>query len=103
MAQLAVAEADQTPALVTELHEAAEAIGTVVRLIAALAEQTNPLALNAAIEAARPGAAGRGFAVVAAEVKALAGQTTAARRISPGRSAGSSVSPAMRSVRLARS
>jgi len=78
MARLAVAEADQTAALVTELHEAAEAIGTVVRLIAALAEQTNPLALNAAIEAARAGSAGRGFAVVAAEVKALAGQTTAA-------------------------
>jgi MFS family permease len=64
--------------IVTELHEAAEATGNVVRLIAALAEQTNLLALNAAIEAARAGAAGRGFAVVAAEVKALAGQTAAA-------------------------
>ena len=77
-ARLTVDAADQTAALVTELHEAAEAVGTVVRLIAALAEQTNLLALNAAIEAAGAGAAGRGFAVVAAEVKALAGQTTAA-------------------------
>ncbi|WP_019515663.1 cache domain-containing protein [Sphingomonas sp. Mn802worker] len=43
-----------------------------------IAAQTKLLALNAAIEAARSGEAGRGFAVVAQEVKALAGQASAA-------------------------
>ena len=47
----------------------------MLRLVGAIASQTNPLALNATIEAARAGEAGSGFAVVASEVKALASQT----------------------------
>jgi methyl-accepting chemotaxis protein len=57
------------------LSDAADKIGTVIKLIQSISGQTNLLALNATIEAARAGQAGRGFAVVASEVKALAAQT----------------------------
>jgi len=74
----AVDEAERTNAEIKALDDAAKRIGDVVKLITAIAEQTNLLALNATIEAARAGEAGRGFAVVASEVKALAGQTAKA-------------------------
>ena len=73
-----IADLAGTDRTVRSLAAAAERIGTVVKLIEAIASQTSLLALNATIEAARAGAAGRGFAVVASEVKTLAQQTAKA-------------------------
>ena len=78
IARAAVARAEETGRIVSDLGQAAEKIGAVIGLIDQIAGQTNLLALNATIEAARAGEAGRGFAVVASEVKNLAEQTARA-------------------------
>ncbi len=74
----AVSLAESAGSTIDALYGATERIGSVIKLIEAVASQTSLLALNATIEAARAGEAGRGFAVVAAEVKTLASQTAQA-------------------------
>ncbi|WP_305803869.1 methyl-accepting chemotaxis protein [Bradyrhizobium sp. WSM2793] len=61
MAREAVRKAELSDQRMVSLAVAAERIGSVVQLIAAIAHQTNLLALNATIEAARAGDFGRGF------------------------------------------
>lgn len=75
IAREAVRRAELSDQRMAGLAAAADRIGSVVQLIAAIARQTNLLALNATIEAARAGDLGKGFAVVADEVKSLATQT----------------------------
>jgi methyl-accepting chemotaxis protein len=88
----AVAMADRTNTIMTQLGASSAEIGDVVKVINSIAEQTNLLALNATIEAARAGEAGKGFAVVAGEVKDLAQETARATqdistRVGEGRGA----------------
>jgi methyl-accepting chemotaxis protein/methyl-accepting chemotaxis protein-1 (serine sensor receptor) len=59
-------------------------IAKIIKVIDAIAFQTNILALNAAVEAARAGEAGMGFAVVADEVRNLAQRSAQAARDTAG-------------------
>ncbi len=70
------------------MHDQAEAMIEINRLIDSVSFQTSLLALNAGIEAARAGSAGAGFSVVAAEIRGLAGRAAEASREIAGRIAG---------------
>ena len=79
-AQLADSEALRRD--LSEKHKALEEliseVGSIVRSIDEIADQTNILALNATLEAARAGEEGVAFDIVASEVKRLADDTRAA-------------------------
>jgi methyl-accepting chemotaxis protein len=65
---------------VVKLNENTLVIGTIVRTVQDLADQSNLLAVNASIEAARAGESGKGFSVVAQEIKSLADQSKGATK-----------------------
>ncbi|MGE0546299.1 MAG: methyl-accepting chemotaxis protein [Kofleriaceae bacterium] len=65
-------QVDLIVANMLELGKKSQQIGSVLDIVAELAEQTNILAINASIEAAGAGDAGKRFSVVADEIRKLA-------------------------------
>ena len=61
-----------------QMEASSHQIVDIIKVIDAIAFQTNILALNASVEAARAGDHGLGFAVVAAEVRTLANRSASA-------------------------
>jgi methyl-accepting chemotaxis protein len=78
MAERSLSGVAATDERIKHLAELSVQIGSIVKSIARIANQTRMLSLNAKIEAARAGEHGHGFGVVAEEVKLLAHQSALA-------------------------
>jgi methyl-accepting chemotaxis protein len=65
---------------IKRLSQHTAGVGSILKVITDMVEQTNLLSLNASIIAAQAGTRGRAFAVVAEEVRALANRTAASTK-----------------------
>ncbi len=73
-------QVDQIVGHMVDLGKKSQQIGSVLDIVAELAEQTNILSINATIEAAGAGETGKRFAIVADEIRKLADRVGASAK-----------------------